>query len=164
MPRLEGALMKDSCLTSLLERPSFLFACAGLLAAVLGPADPLRAQGADDPSDAVFDDGALPVISITIDPAFLDSLYADGNQLDDIEYPARFTFESPILTATTDSIGFRLRGNTSRCTLSASTLVVVTTSCPRSCTTSTAAGLMTSSICAMVTWKVRACRRLRVSK
>lgn len=76
------------------------------LALLLGSARPARAQ--------VFDDEALPVVRITLPPEDLSLILAPGNEQSDIEYLATFEWESPTLNATVDSVGFRLRGNTSR--------------------------------------------------
>ena len=71
-------------------------------------------QPAPHRSDVVFNDGALPVMRITIAPADLAAILNPANQASDVEYRARFEFESPGLSEIVDSVGFRLRGNTSR--------------------------------------------------
>ncbi|NNE71930.1 MAG: hypothetical protein HKN29_16415, partial [Rhodothermales bacterium] len=58
--------------------------------------------------------GGLPVVRITLAQEDLDTILAAGNEQSDVEYLATFRWESPQLTAEVDSIGFRLRGNTSR--------------------------------------------------
>ncbi len=76
---------------------------------------PLIAEGVRaQRSDVVFDDTVLPVVSISLDPADLALILAPGNERSDVEYLASFQWSSPLLDATVDSVGFRLRGNTSR--------------------------------------------------
>lgn len=91
---------------------------AAWASAVLGLAAQAAAQPVPWPgphrSDAVFADDSLPVVRITIDPADLAFLLNPANQQSDAEFMARFEFESPHLSGVVDSVGFRLRGNTSR--------------------------------------------------
>jgi hypothetical protein len=77
------------------------------------PPNRVEAQiGASD--DFVFDDSAVPHVTITLDQAHLDDLFAPGNQYSDEERPATFAFIRGLDTMRVDSIGFRFRGNTSR--------------------------------------------------
>ena len=62
----------------------------------------------------VFDDSTLPEIRITIDPEFLSEILADSNQQSNKEFYASFAISKEGVTETADSVGFRLRGNTSR--------------------------------------------------
>jgi hypothetical protein len=67
------------------------------------------------PAEAqIFDDDVLPVVEITLAPADLSTLFAAGNEESDHEFMATFQWTAPNLTAVVDSVGFRLRGNTSR--------------------------------------------------
>ena len=75
-----------------------------LLLAIL---DPTWSQ-----STALFDDSRLPSIYITIPPDSLGVLY--DSILSDHYYLAGFIFDDGEYRDTLDSVGFRLRGNTSR--------------------------------------------------
>ena len=65
-----------------------------------------------DESWKVYDDSELAVIHITVDPEDLEWMY-DNVESDSI-HPATIQFQNAYLDETIDSIGFRLRGNTSR--------------------------------------------------
>jgi hypothetical protein len=75
---------------------------------------PAAAQSFDDASDEVFADDEVAIVRVTVDPLDLKAILAPENAQSDVEYLASFTFESPYVTATFDSVGLRLRGNTSR--------------------------------------------------
>ena len=60
----------------------------------------------------LFDDNSIARIDITIDPAAIAYMYQ--NVQSDSEHYAVFRFRNNFLDETVDSIGFRLRGNTSR--------------------------------------------------
>jgi spore coat protein H len=62
--------------------------------------------------EKVFDDTEVGRIDITIDPDDLEWIYANVNS--DVEFPATMRFQNKWFDETLDSIGFRLRGNTSR--------------------------------------------------
>ncbi len=62
----------------------------------------------------LFDDSTLPEIRITIDPDSLNEILDDENQQSDHEFHAKFSITKDGVTETVDSVGFRLRGNTSR--------------------------------------------------
>lgn len=62
----------------------------------------------------LFDDAVLPEVRITIDPSSLDEILAEENQQSDREFLASFSFTKNSETEIVDSVGFRLRGNTSR--------------------------------------------------
>ncbi|GAB1443127.1 hypothetical protein MASR2M39_19660 [Ignavibacteriales bacterium] len=62
--------------------------------------------------EKVFDDSEVGRIDITIDPDDLAWIYA--NVTSDVEFPATMRFQNKWFDETLDSIGFRLRGNTSR--------------------------------------------------
>ena len=62
----------------------------------------------------LFDDTTLPEVRITIDPVFLDEILDPDNRESDNEFLASFSFTKNGETETVDSVGFRLRGNTSR--------------------------------------------------
>lgn len=70
---------------------------------------PARAQ---HPSDVVFVDTVVARVYVELDSDSLARVYRDS--LSDHEVPARFTFERDGIRETIESIGFRLRGNTSR--------------------------------------------------
>ena len=65
-----------------------------------------------DESWKVYDESELAVIQITVDPGDLEWMY-DNVESDSI-HPATIQFQNAYLDETIDSIGFRLRGNTSR--------------------------------------------------
>ncbi|MDT8430083.1 MAG: CotH kinase family protein [Bacteroidales bacterium] len=62
----------------------------------------------------LFDNSTLARVDITIHPDSLAMILAEGNEQSDHEYMATFTFNRGNYSETIDSIGFRLRGNTSR--------------------------------------------------
>lgn len=62
----------------------------------------------------VFDDSVLPEVHILIEPDSLDEILRSGNEQSDYEFPATFVFKKGVQIDTLFSIGFRLRGNTSR--------------------------------------------------
>ena len=80
-----------------------------LLLILLAAVPAARAQ---HPSDVVFVDTAVARVYVELDADSLARVYRDS--LSDHEVPARFTFERGGLRETVASIGFRLRGNTSR--------------------------------------------------
>ncbi len=65
-----------------------------------------------DPSALIFDDAQVARVDITIDPQYLAYVYAHPQS--DSEFVAQFRFQNGSINETVDSIGFRLRGNTSR--------------------------------------------------
>jgi len=67
---------------------------------------------AQDGSWKLYDDTHVARIDITIDPDTLEWIY--NNVESDIEHYAVFHFQNNWINETVDSIGFRLRGNTSR--------------------------------------------------
>jgi len=62
----------------------------------------------------IFDDTVLPEVRITIHPDSLSEILAEENQQSDHEFLASFSFIKDGETEIVDSVGFRLRGNTSR--------------------------------------------------
>ncbi|MEX0987006.1 MAG: CotH kinase family protein [Bacteroidales bacterium] len=62
----------------------------------------------------LFDNSTLARVDITMDADSLAELLMVGNEHNDHEYMATFTFSRDTLITTIDSVGFRLRGNTSR--------------------------------------------------
>lgn len=62
----------------------------------------------------LFDNSSLARVDITIHPDSLAMILAEGNEQSDHEYMATFTFTRGNYSESIDSIGFRLRGNTSR--------------------------------------------------
>ncbi len=62
----------------------------------------------------VFDDSVLPEVRITINQEYLDEILAPENQQSYQEFPATFSINKDGEIETVDSVGFRLRGNTSR--------------------------------------------------
>ncbi len=83
-----------------------------LAAALVVLAAAVPAARAQHPSDAVFVDTLVARVYVEVDTDSLARLYADPTS--DHEVPARFTFERGTIRETVASIGFRLRGNTSR--------------------------------------------------
>ncbi len=63
-------------------------------------------------SDPVFTDSIIPKIEILIDQDSLQAIYDDVTSYH--EYPATFIFHAGTIVDTVKSVGFRLRGNTSR--------------------------------------------------
>ena len=62
----------------------------------------------------LYDDATLARVDITIHPDSLTLILMDGNEQSDHEYMASFKFTRGDYSHEIDSIGFRLRGNTSR--------------------------------------------------
>ncbi len=62
----------------------------------------------------VFNDSSIPRIDVEIKQEFLDLILMEGNEAGDEEYLSKVTFSSQEVTKVLDSVGFRLRGNTSR--------------------------------------------------
>jgi len=60
----------------------------------------------------LYDDTEVATVKITIDPAALEWLY--NNVESDSLFYAQFYFKNKYIEETVDSVGFRLRGNTSR--------------------------------------------------
>ena len=67
-----------------------------------------------DESWKLYDDSNVVRVDITIDPDTLAWMYEEDNVESDIEHYAVFHFQNIWINETVDSIGFRLRGNTSR--------------------------------------------------
>ena len=67
-----------------------------------------------DESWKLYDDSNVARVDITIDPDTLAWIYEEANVQSDIEHYAVFHFQNNWINETVDSIGFRLRGNTSR--------------------------------------------------
>src|SRR3989337_4138626 len=65
-----------------------------------------------DESWKIYDDSHVARVDITIDPSSLQWIY--NNVQSDSEHVATFHFKNNWIDETVDSIGFRLRGNTSR--------------------------------------------------
>jgi hypothetical protein len=70
------------------------------------------AVAADDPSAQLFDDSEPARINVAIPEASLQWLYQHVNS--DSEFYASFQFHNRWITKSIDSVGFSLRGNTSR--------------------------------------------------
>ncbi len=62
----------------------------------------------------LYDHTNVARVDVTISPDYLDMILLPGNEESDYEYPAIFSFKRGATSSTIDSIGFRLRGNTSR--------------------------------------------------
>ena len=67
---------------------------------------------AQDESWKLYDDSQVARVDITIEPAALEWLY--NKVQSDSEFVATFQYQNAYINETVDSIGFRLRGNTSR--------------------------------------------------
>lgn len=65
-----------------------------------------------DESWKIYDDSQIARVDITINPDTLQWIYDNVNS--DIEHYATFHFQNAYINENVDSIGFRLRGNTSR--------------------------------------------------
>ncbi len=70
--------------------------------------------GQSDDSWKLYDDSQVAEVYITIDPEGLDWIYTWENRRSDSLHVASFRFVNSWIDETVDSIGFRLRGNTSR--------------------------------------------------
>ena len=66
------------------------------------------------PDGVIFDDTAVPKISILINADSLEQMLLDENLNSDHEYPADFIWDDGKTLDTLKNVGFRLRGNTSR--------------------------------------------------
>lgn len=73
---------------------------------------PLSMFAQQDESWKLYDDSQVARVDINIDPANLVWIYQ--NVQSDSEFVASFHFQNAFINETVDSIGFRLRGNTSR--------------------------------------------------
>ncbi len=62
----------------------------------------------------VFDDSTLPEVRISLEQEYLDQILDPENQQSYEEFPAVFSIAKNGETEVVDSVGFRLRGNTSR--------------------------------------------------
>ena len=67
---------------------------------------------AQNESWKIYDDSEVARVDITIDPADLEWIYAHPHS--DSMHVAAFSFQNAMVNETVDSIGFRIRGNTSR--------------------------------------------------
>ena len=74
----------------------------------------LSSQLYADDSWKVYDDTEIATINITIDADDLEWMYNWQNVESDSLHPATIHFQNAYIDETIDSIGFRLRGNTSR--------------------------------------------------
>jgi len=72
----------------------------------------LRLSAQIDESRKLYDDSHIGRVDVSIDPASLQWIYS--NPQSDSEHVASFRFRNNWIDETVDSIGFRLRGNTSR--------------------------------------------------
>ena len=68
----------------------------------------------NDESWKLYDDSEVARVDVSIDTAALAWLYNDTNILSDSLHLASFHFKNKYIDETVDSVGFRLRGNTSR--------------------------------------------------
>jgi len=68
----------------------------------------------DDPAAVLYDDSRVAIVNITIDPASLDWIYTWENRKSDSLHIASIHFQNAFIDETVESVGFRLRGNTSR--------------------------------------------------
>ena len=67
-----------------------------------------------DDSWKVYDETEIATINITIDADDLEWMYNWQNVESDSLHPATIHFQNAHINETVDSVGFRLRGNTSR--------------------------------------------------
>ncbi len=96
--------------SSFRRKARFLSGAAALLTLWTLAAVPGRAQ--TDESWKLYDDSHLARVDITVDPAILSWVFA--NVESDSEHYAIVRFRNQWIDETVDSVGFRLRGNTSR--------------------------------------------------
>lgn len=68
----------------------------------------------DDESWKIYDDSQVAIVEITVDPADLAWIYERGNWDSDSLHLAQVHFKNTYIDEIVDSVGFRLRGNTSR--------------------------------------------------
>ncbi len=69
---------------------------------------------AEDEAELIFDDSQTAIVNITIDSLALEWIYTYDNRKSDSLHLASIRFENKWIQETVDSVGFRLRGNTSR--------------------------------------------------
>ncbi|MEZ4694892.1 MAG: CotH kinase family protein [Rhodothermales bacterium] len=62
----------------------------------------------------LYDDSRVATVRVFVDPSDLALILAPGNEESDVEYPASFVYDDGTTTETVESVGLRLRGNTSR--------------------------------------------------
>lgn len=74
----------------------------------------IKGQPAFPENGELFKDQVVPRIDITINQDTLAWLYEYDNLESNTEFTARFIFNNGTVADTVDSVGFRLRGNTSR--------------------------------------------------
>lgn len=86
-----------------------LFLCSVLLATTQ-----IQAQNWFPDNGFLFDQTNVARVDIKIDQSSIDTILEPGYERRNDEYEAIFTFKRGASTSTIDSIGFRLRGNTSR--------------------------------------------------
>lgn len=84
-----------------------------LWAGLIGIPGLLQAQGSDD-SWKLYDDSSVATVEITVDEEDLDWMYREENVESDSLHPSTVHFQNAWIDETVDSVGFRLRGNTSR--------------------------------------------------
>ncbi len=75
---------------------------------------PISCQDRFPNAGLLFDNSSIARVDIAIDPDSLGVILTEGNEDSDHEFMATFTFTRGNFTQTIDSVGFRLRGNTSR--------------------------------------------------
>lgn len=73
-----------------------------------------RAQQMNPPNNVVFLQDEVASFKVYVDPIFLANMLNQDSLQSNNEYPAYFIYETSTYTDTIDSVGFRLRGNTSR--------------------------------------------------
>ena len=59
----------------------------------------------------LYDDSEVAIISVTVNPEHLDWIYQNPER--DSLFPSTVHFKNAIIKETIDSVGFRIRGNTS---------------------------------------------------
>ena len=72
----------------------------------------LRSQPSFPDNGQLFADTVVPAVYLTINPDTLAWIYANPDS--DREFRATFVFDNGAVRDTIDTVGFRLRGNTSR--------------------------------------------------
>lgn len=74
----------------------------------------LAAQQVNPPNNVVFLQDEVASFKVYVDPTYLANMLNQDSLESNNEYPAYFIYKTSTFTDTIDSVGFRLRGNTSR--------------------------------------------------
>ena len=93
-------------LFSRVQQFSFLFFISAFLIST--------AQSREDRAGLLYDDSEVAIVNIYINPDVLEWVMDPANVTSNMHHPATVHFKNTHIDETIDSVGFRLRGNTSR--------------------------------------------------